>query len=95
MKEGKLDEGEALLTSVAGNQRRVLGDVHPDLATTLLSIGVIHLKCADTDGALSWLQKAITSGLEPSDRAGLATDEDWEPLRGDPRFHALATTQRK
>ncbi|HET6980762.1 MAG TPA: tetratricopeptide repeat protein, partial [Myxococcaceae bacterium] len=51
VQEGKLDEGENILTSVAQTQRRVRGDLHPDHATTLRSIGVIHLEQGDTAGA--------------------------------------------
>ena len=56
---------------------------------------VIQLKRGDIEGGLSLLQKSITSGLEPSDRAGLAADEDWKSLRGDPRFQALASPAGK
>jgi hypothetical protein len=68
--------------SLPGNATLGRGDPHPDLASTLQSIAVIHLKRGDAEDAPRYLRSSVASGLEPAERAALATDDDWKAAAG-------------
>lgn len=61
----------------------------PDVAPmAIYNVACVHSLKGDQDKAIEWLQKAVASGF--NDTATLAGDSDFDALRADPRFLAIA-----
>ncbi len=77
---GRLDEALQVHLKAAG---------FPDVAPmAIYNVACVHSLKGDKDQAIAWLQKAIANGF--NDAGQLAGDSDFDGLRADPRFQALA-----
>jgi predicted esterase len=65
----------------------VATQIHPDRWPAWYNLGAAQARAGDRRRALDSLEKAATVGF--TDRAQLATDEDFAALRQEPRFKAL------
>ena len=70
-------------------QRRVLGERHPDTATSIYNLGCIMAQRGNKDEALALLRQAIDNGLPPQTDVNMDKDSALAPLAGDARFVAL------
>ena len=71
--------------------RRLVAQVESPAAVERVStfqLAELHLALGDADGTLTLLEKAVAErGVRLG--SGLKVDPQWEPIRGDPRFHRL------
>lgn len=88
-------EGSKLYSEVLELQRRVLGPDHPDTANTKYNLACNAALTGHRDAAIAILNDALDHGLAPADTANMLQDEDFQLLRGDPRFQALLTRARQ
>jgi serine/threonine protein kinase/tetratricopeptide (TPR) repeat protein len=88
-------EGSKLYSEVLELQRRVLGPDHPDTANTKYNLACNAALTGHRDTAIAILNDALDHGLAPADTANMLQDEDFQSLRGDPRFQALLTRARQ
>jgi tetratricopeptide (TPR) repeat protein len=91
--EGRHAEAEALFLKSLEKVRRVLGENHPDVANTLYNLACLSSLRGDRQGALDWLQQAVTHGYSHWDV--MARDSDLKRLHGDPAFDAIVARARK
>jgi non-specific serine/threonine protein kinase/serine/threonine-protein kinase len=88
-------EGSNLYSEVLELQRRVLGPDHPDTANTKYNLACNAALTGHRDAAIEILNDALDHGLAPADIANMSQDEDFQSLRGDPRFQAVITRARE
>lgn len=63
--------------------------IDPDDATTRYNVACFYAQVGDTDKAFAFLQGSVTS------RTWLDNDPELDPIRDDPRFHALLRTLKE
>jgi tetratricopeptide (TPR) repeat protein len=73
---------------------RVLGPAHPETARSTYNLGCIAAKEGKRDQAFSYLNAAIDHIL-PGMAPQVTNDSVLTPLRGDPRFSALANRAKR
>jgi len=93
--EKRYGEAERVLRKALETQRRVLGDAHPDTASSAFALAEVLAAEGKRDEALENLQFAVDHQLPADARAGLEKDEAFKPLRGSARFEALVAASVK
>ena len=63
--------------------------IDPDDATTRYNVACFYAQVGDADKAFAFLQGSVTS------RTWLDNDPELDPIRDDPRFHALLRTLKE
>ena len=87
---GRDDEAERSLRKALDLETRVLGPDQPETAATRYDLATVLVRKGQKDEAFSLLRQAVDHGLPPRLALGLKNDPLLNPLRGDPRFEALA-----
>jgi Flp pilus assembly protein TadD len=91
--QGRHKDAESLFREALRDERRLLGEDHPDTVNTLYNLACNSALRGDRRGALDWLGQAVAHGLSNPDM--IARDADLKVLRGDPAFEALVNRARK
>ena len=93
---GDYKKAEQLFAQTHAIQVRVLGLDNPSTAETTESMAFLKLREGDREDALHLLREAVDHGLPGWAVGRMATNPDFKPLQGDPRFQALlaSTTKR-
>jgi non-specific serine/threonine protein kinase/serine/threonine-protein kinase len=74
------------LESLLPGLESALGARHPDNLDTLFNLACIATRVGEHEKALGYLERSLGGKHDPD----ILTDPDLEPLRGEPRFQALA-----
>lgn len=88
-KEGRYYEAEKLSRDTLAVQRKVLGESHPNCASSTYNLAAIAVARHQTDQAFALFDDALNHGLSPGESLALESDPDLNSLHGAPRFDAL------
>jgi hypothetical protein len=70
---------------------KAVGPTHPQVLLIFYNLACMSARVGDRERALGYLERSVERGETNPD---LLTDPDLEPLRGEPRFQALAERVR-
>jgi non-specific serine/threonine protein kinase/serine/threonine-protein kinase len=93
--QGRFAESERMARETLETRRRRLGPSHPETAASKYDLACILARAGKRDQALAALRDSVEHGLAPGIAASIASDGDFESLRGDRRFGALAEDGRR
>lgn len=95
MRRGDYAGAGKILEQARATDVRVLGPNDPHTAMCTYNLGCLALREGRRDEALRYLREAVDHGLPRWVIAGMKTDPDLGPLRGDARFDALTAYATK
>jgi eukaryotic-like serine/threonine-protein kinase len=93
VKQRRFAEAEALFADTLAIERRAFGDSDPFTNTTMYNVACVKALAGRREEALAMLRQSVDHGFRNAE--AMATDEDLESVRADPRFAPIVADARR